>query len=215
MRKFSPICFFLLIAFAEGHLEAAKDPSAKEIIRRVQQKIERIGLIEAEFVQTFYWSLAAAEEEFHGKIYIGKNDEFRIETPEQVIVSDGESVWTWSMTNRQVIIDYMDQSQESFLPRHLFANYSKDYKVTLNGTERLGEWNCYHLILESKSPDVFLQKIEVWIDPTEWLTRKLTYLDANENLTAFEIKKIQLKAKADGSLFNFVPDDSVEVVDLR
>ena len=215
MKRAAKICSILLISpLVTGGLEA-KDPSAKEIIRNVQKKIEKVSLIEAEFIQTFYWSIAEEEEQYDGKVYIGKGDEFRIEIPDQIIVSDGESVWTWSMANQQVIIDYMDQSQESYLPKHMFANYSKEYNVSLKGLVKLDEWECYHLVFISKNPDVFIRKIDVWIDANEWLTRRLVYLDANDNMTTYEIKKIELKANSDPALFRFVPDKSTEVVDLR
>jgi len=209
------LLLLLLIIFPQISHATDKDLSAEQIIKNVQKKLEDVQVIEAEFSQTFYWSLAEEEEQNSGKIYIGKKDAFRIETPHQLIVSDGKSVWTLSTIEKQVIIDYLDPNEGSYLPHHLFVNYHKDYDVELIGLEVFESRQCYHITLKSQSPDVFIQKLDVWVDKKEWLTRKLTYFDANENSTTYIINKITLLTNSNNDLFHYIPDDSIEVVDLR
>jgi chaperone LolA len=209
------LLILLLSIFPQISRAADKDPSAEQIIKNVQKKLENVQIIEAEFLQTFYWSLAEEEEQNSGKIYIGKKDAFRIETSHQLIVSDGKSVWTLSTLEKQVIIDYLDPTEGNYLPHQLFVNYHKDYDVELIGVEIFENKQCYHITLTSQTQDVFIQKLDVWVDKKEWLTRKLTYLDANENITTYIINKITLLTKSNNDLFRFTPDDSFEVVDLR
>ncbi len=211
----SKLLILLLAIFPQTSHSSDKDPSAEQIIKNVQKKLGDVQVIEADFSQTFYWSLAEEEEQNSGKIYIGKKDAFRIETPHQLIVSDGKSVWTLSTLEKQVIIDYLDPTEGNYLPHHLFVNYHKDYDVELIGLEVIENKQCYHITLKSQTQDVFIQKLDVWVDKKEWLTRKLTYLDANENSTTYIINKITLLTKSNNDLFRFTPDDSFEVVDLR
>jgi len=193
----------------------AKDPTADEIIRNVQKKFDKVPLVFAEFIQTFHWSVAEQTQEFKGQIYIGKNNDFRIQTPEQLIISDGKSVWTADKVNQQVIIDYLDNSQDVFLPRQLFARYKKEYKTSLAGVEKIQEKECYHLVLIPKNKDEFIQKLEVWIDKDEWITKKISYLDANDNVTSYLIKDLQLLKKSDPKLFEYKPEPGLEVIDMR
>lgn len=214
--KYKVLKLLLPICLLPGTLLAFdKNPTAKQIINNVQKKLENIKLIEADFNQTFYWSLAEEEEQYKGKIYIGENDEFRIETPHQLIVSDGTSVWTLSQAEKQVIIDYLDPTEGNYLPKHLFVNYHKDYELEMIGAENISVWECYHVVLKSKTSDVFIQKIDIWIDKKEWLTRKLVYFDANENTTTYNINEIKLATTPNKKLFLYTQDESIEVVDLR
>ena len=210
LKLLLPICVLPVISLAQD-----KNTTAKQLISNVQKKLENIKLIEAEFIQTFYWSLAEEKEENLGKIYIGKNDEFRIETPHQLVVSDGKSVWTVSLVEKQVIIDFLDPTESNYLPQHLFANYHKDFDIELAGMENVDQWQCYHIVMKSRTPDIFIQKIDIWIDKIEWLTRKLSYFDANENTTSYIIKKIRLLDTSNNTLFRYMPGDSSEVIDLR
>lgn len=215
MKKLFAATTLLIFCLLPAVYAFTDTPSANDIIKKVQQKIEKVPLIEATYVQRFHWSLADAHEEYGGKIYLGEKDAFRIETPQQLIVSDGKSVWTYSEANQQVIIDRLDPDQGNYLPRHLFISYKKDYDVTVEGEETVDGKACYHLIMTSKSQDVFIRKIDVWIDKSDWLTRRLSYLDVNENTTDYAIQEIVLKKQRKPGLFVYKGVDGVEVVDLR
>ena len=212
LRWLLMILCFLITIDVNGF---ADEPTVDEIIRNVQRKLENIELISAEFMQTFFWSIADETQEFAGQIYIGKNDEFRIKTPEQLIVSDGISVWTEDKVNRQVIIDKLDMSQNEFLPRQIFIRYKKNYRIKKEKIEQVRDRSCYHLVLMPKNQDVFIQKLEIWVDKEEWLTRKISYMDVNDNVTTYLIQNIKLSAQTDAKLFRFVPNSDFEVIDMR
>ncbi len=206
------ILSFLLAVFISGF---AKEQTPDEIIRNVQKKLQDVELISAEFLQTFYWSVAEETQQYNGQIYIGKNDEFRIVTPEQLIVSDGKSVWTEDKINRQVIIDKLDKDQDEFLPRQIFIRHKQKYDITLEPVELVQKKSCYHLVLIPKDRDVFIQKLAIWVDKNDWLSRKVSYLDVNDNVTTYLIQNIQLSAQTDPKLFQFIPDPNFEVIDMR
>jgi len=193
----------------------AKEPGAEEIIKKVQQRLQSAKLVEAQFVQVFQWSVAGERQEFQGKIWLGPHDAFRIESADQLIVSDGKDVWTYDKVNKQVIIDHLNPDQENYLPRQLSLRFARTYKANLLGKEDLSGRKVYHMQLQSKNPDVFIRRFDLWVDPSSWIVRKLSYLDANENVTTYVIRSIRFLQKSDGSLFQFSVPKGVEVVDLR
>lgn len=206
------LIFFLFLLPAEPF---AKDPTAEEIIKKVQKKVENVPLIYAEFDQTFEWSIASETQKYEGKIYIGKKENFRIQTPEQLIISNGKSVWTKDQINKQVIIDHLDKSEDAFLPSQMFVRFHNDYKTTVVNSEIVLDKECFHLLLSPKNKDVYIQRLEVWVDKDSWLTKKVTYLDANDNVTTYLIKNLELRNKSDETLFLYVPETGVEVIDMR
>lgn len=211
-KAFFLLPFFLFLFFS---LTNAKDPSAEEIIKNVQKKVENVPLIFAEFEQSFEWSIAEETQKYEGKIYIGNNENFRIQTPEQLIVSDGKSVWTIDKINKQVIIDHLDKSQDSFLPSQLFVRFHKNYKATIEKSEMVMSKDCYHLVLLPKNTDVYIQRLEVWVEKETWLTKKVSYLDANDNVTTYLIRNLELRKKIEKKLFQYTPEVGLEVIDMR
>ena len=205
----------ILILFFSHNLSAAKDPTAEEIIKKVQKKVENVPLVFARFEQSFEWSIAGETQKYEGEIYIGKNENFRIKTPEQLIVSDGKSVWTQDNINKQVIIDHLDKSQDAFLPSQLFVRFHKDYKASVVKSENVSGKACYHLELLPKNKDVYIQRLDVWVDKDTWLTKKVSYLDANDNVTTYLINKLELRKEVDKQLFQYIPEAGLEVIDMR
>jgi len=204
----------ILIFSAVSRVYAEK-PKADEIIQKVQQRIRSAKLVQARFVQIFQWSVAGERQEFQGEIWIGPNDAFRIESADQLIVSNGKDVWTYDKVNRQVIIDHLNPDQENYLPRQLSLKFARTYRARFEGKEKLSGQTVLHVRLISKNPDVFIRSFELWIDPATWVVRKLSYVDANDNVTTYEVRSVRFLKKAKPSLFRFSPPEGVEVVDLR
>jgi len=215
MNRIFRIGLMLLLLFVVNQNILAKDPTAEEIMSKVQAKLNNVELVTVDFVQTFHWSMTDETQEYTGQIFIGKGDAFRIETLEQLLVCDGKSVWTLDKANKQVIIDRLDKSQEDYLPRQLFFHYQHDYRAQLLGVQEIQGQICYHLLLEPKSEDVYVKKLDAWIDKNEWLTRQVSYLDANDNTTTYLVKNYQFTGKFDTKFFQYTAAPEIEIIDLR
>ncbi len=215
MKRSFIIIIVVFLCFGVSWDLWAKDPTVDEIINKVQARLNNAELITIEFTQTFYWSMTDETQRYSGQIFIGKGDAFRIETLEQLLVSDGKSVWTLDKANQQVIIDRLDKSQEDYLPRQLFFHFQRDYHAQLEGTQDIGGKSCYHLLLQPKNEDVYVKKLDAWIDKGEWLTRQVSYLDVNDNTTTYLIKSYQFASKSDPALFQYAVPPGIEVIDLR
>ncbi|HDI51829.1 MAG TPA: outer membrane lipoprotein carrier protein LolA [Bacteroidetes bacterium] len=198
-----------------NHVLSTENSKAKEIIRKVQQKFTKAQTLEAEFTQTFHWTMVDEVQTFNGKLLIGPGDKFRIETQEQFIICDGKTVWTYDIPNNQVIIDDLQKTESTLLPKKLLVKYSKEFSAKLLGKETIGGFLCYHLQLLPHTEDNYIQKMDVWIDGKQWITRRLSYVDVNQNVTTYEIKNMILGKKLSNDLFQFQFPPQVEVIDMR
>jgi len=188
---------------------------APEIVNKVKETYESTKNFSADFKQQFKWKLAGETQENVGKILLKDNDKFRIETEDQVIVSDGATLWTFSKMNNQVIIDNLSNADEVVLPREIFLRFSKKYKPLLLGKETLNNTECYVIQLIAESEDVFIKEMKLWIDKTNWLTQKIEQVDINKNITIYSLTNINTDLQIEDKAFDYKIPPNVEIIDMR
>lgn len=74
---------------------------AQEIIRKVQSKYDNISDAKATFTQTVKGSGGKGNSS-SGVIYIKKQNNYRIEAGNQIIITDGVTSWVYSPNKKQV-----------------------------------------------------------------------------------------------------------------
>jgi len=201
------------LLFASGSLFS--QDSAESIVKKVRENYEKLQSMQADFVQDYTWSLAGETQTLEGKIFLKKGDRYRVETATQTIVTDGETVWTYSPEKQQVLVDRLSKSAEDPLPRELIVKYTRDFKSKLLGTEKIGKDDVYRIQFTPRDENSFIRQVTAWIDKGSFFAKKIEQHDINENVTVYELKNIQRDATLADNLFTFQIPAGVEVVDLR
>lgn len=189
--------------------------SAEKVIKKVQKKFDSIRDFSAEFQETFHWELADETQSIKGKIYLKGGDKFRLETQDQIIVSDGRTLWTYSPITNQVIIDDLEKTEEALLPRDLLFKYVREYSPHLLAEEKTKGRRIYKLELIPKDRDEFIQRMEIWVDGKDWITKKISYIDINGNKRIYEISNIRINQGLEEGFFIFKIPQGVEIIDMR
>lgn len=214
MNRFLKYFLMMTLVFAQFNLSFAKK-SGKEIINKVREKYDELISFKAEFTQTFVWELAGETQSVQGTLYVQGNNNYRIETEDQLIVTDGVTVWIFSKKSEQVIIDLVNKSADNPLPKDLLFQYSKDYKARFIAEEKVDGHKTYAVALEPKEEEGFIKSMKIWVDKSNWITRKIEQVDINDNINTYEIRNIEENIKLDAALFKFKIPETAEVVDLR
>lgn len=201
---------FLLFGSASFAQEKAED-----IVAKIRQTYENLESLKGEFEQQYTWSLAGETQTLNGTLYLKKGDRYRVETPNQMIITDGKIVWTYSLDKKQVLIDRLEKSKENPLPRDLILKYTRDFKAKLLRSEKIGAADCYVLALTPRDEDAYVQSVTAWIDKTSYLAPRIEQIDINENKTVYLLKNTQRNAPLADALFSFKIPDDAEVVDMR
>lgn len=189
--------------------------NARDIVKRVKETYESMSSLKADFKQTYVWALAGETQTLEGTMALKAGDKYRIETESQIIVTNGEIVWTYSKTNNQVIIDHLSTSEENPLPKDLLFKYSEEYQPHLLGEDTLNGKKVYVLNLIPKDEEAFIQSMKVWVNPEHWLTVKIEQRDINDNVNTYVVSNIEQNVALPDSLFVFQAPEKAEVVDLR
>ncbi|MEJ2053557.1 MAG: outer membrane lipoprotein carrier protein LolA [Calditrichaceae bacterium] len=209
------IQFLILISFILGaftiHAEDVKD-----IIKKVQNKYDNMDYLTATFKQVETFKLTGSQTESVGKIYIAGGKKYRFESEDQVVVTDGESVWTYNSMSKQLLIDEVRENSGALMPRDLLFTYPQKYFATLLSETKENGKKLYVVRLDPKNEVYgYVKSIKIWVEDDEWLIHKIEATDVNGNKSYYEITNQDTRTKISDDKFRFVPDEDTEIVDMR
>ncbi len=203
--------FLILLFTATGWSQSAED-----IVEGIQERYEDLENFAANFVQIEKFLITGAKNEISGQIYVKGGVKYRLETEDQTIVTDGITVWTYSVFNNQVLIDRAKKDDGAMLPRDLLFKYPRDYYATLLDEVEYNGEDHYILKLDPKEDTHgFIKSMKIWVNGDNYLISKIEYTDFNDNTSLFEIKKIITNKSLSDSFFKFQTPEGADVIDLR
>ncbi len=207
--------FGLMAASAALLMGQEKELSIKEVTDHIQQRYEMIDDATAEFEQNVKFGYSNIEQTFSGTMTMKKPNRYRIESEHQTIVTDGKTVWAYSVANNQVIIDKYKENQNSVTPEQFMLNLPANYYTSLLGKEKNNSGELIILKLIPKDDRSFVKSVKIWVEERNWMVRKIDIVDVNETETAYTVKDIKLNTNVKDKVFVFVPPAGAEIVDLR
>lgn len=207
---------FISVVFLLMTAMQANAADVNKIIKKVQKTYDKMDNLSATFKQVETFKITGSQTETSGKIFIKNGVKYRFKSEDQVIVTDGKTIWTYNEMSKQLLIDNVRENSGALLPRDLLFKYPKKYYSTLLGEEKSGKNEFYKIRLDPKE-DVhgYIKSVKLWIDKDNWHILMIETTDLNGNQSRFEITDIDTKSKLSDDLFTYQADDSVNVVDMR
>lgn len=210
------IITLIAIIFQQSMLLLASDDKANEIIKKVKETYENLKTFSAEFTQTTHWKLADNVHVQKGTIWLKGKEKFKIEMEDQAITSDGKIICTFSQFNNQVIIEKVSKTgAEVTLPKNIFLNYSEQYHAKYLQNDKIDNQDCYLLELQSKTEDVFIKYMKIWINRKLMVPIKIEQVDLNNNTNIYVLQNTTINKPIADDFFNFKIPESVEIIDMR
>ena len=209
-RRSIRICFLICLPF----LAAAPDIAPEKVIKNVEEALKKSKTLRIAFEEIYLWDLTGEEQSLKGELVLEGEDRFRVTTEDQIIVSDGDTLWTYSKPSHRVLIDRLADSDNTVLPRQILLQYTRDYRSRLAGEEEILGKSCYVMDFTAETGDVFFTRVKVWVDKARWLPRKIEQIDLNENRTIYLMHEIQTGVPFEEGMFRFSVPDGAEVINM-
>lgn len=196
------ILTFFILLFSFSHYAQS---DAYSILRDLQNKFNSINDLTVDYSQK-----ASGKVILNGKIIFKKENKYRVENKNQIVGSDGISVWNYNSAQKKYIIKNYDGESNSV--------YSINYLVYQLPNECMlsarTEGNLKVLELTPKSTNLQFKKIELWIN-SDNLIQKIILSDLNNSSNEISLSNYKLNQKISDSLFSFNPPEGTKVIDLR
>ena len=208
------ITIFLTI-FAFLSVNAQKDKKATEILNKVIENTESYETIKVDFTYKMYNEEANIDESKDGKLYIQKQ-KYRLLIANQMIISDGETIWTYLKSDQEVMISSADESEETINPSNLLNSYNEDYKSKFI-KETIIDGRQIEIIELKPLKGKTYSLIEVTIDKAKKQILVFTIFDKNGSEYSYQIKEFIPNIPLSDTTFTFLEKDypDVDFIDMR
>jgi chaperone LolA len=205
----------MLCCLSSVSLTQDADMTSKQVADHIQRRYEMIDDAVAQFEQQVKFGFSNIEQTFVGTLTMKKPNHYRIESEHQTIVTDGTTVWAYSETNHQVIIDKYKENQNSISPENFMLNLPANFYSARIGEETFKSLKCIVLKLTPKDDRSFIKSVKIWADTQNWMVHKIFIIDVNETETTYIVKDIKLNTNIREKVFSFTAPAGTDVVDLR
>ncbi|MDH3253257.1 MAG: outer membrane lipoprotein chaperone LolA [Ignavibacteria bacterium] len=189
--------------------------TAEDVLERVRDRYDKITDARLYFTQMVTMTLAGIEQKVSGTLYIKKTNMYRLEMPERTVVTDGKTVWSYSVPNKQVLVDRFKLTSGSLTPEQILTGAPEDFFSTLLDPEQLGDSRTLVVKLVPRNDASLIQSLKLWVDDKSWLIKKVELVDVNEKKTEYLVRDIRMNSGLPDSQFTYQIPEGVEVVDLR
>ena len=214
MRKITNILIMLLITCSfvpEGY---AKSPKSE--LKNIKKRYEKIKTLQTQFREVFEWAMTGEKVQREGSLIIGEKNAFRIESDEQLIVSDGNSIYRFNKVSNQVIIETVDKGKDNALPRRMMLKFAEEFSATELTEMMVNNLPGARLDLEPKDSDkVMISNATIWYTSEDNTVNRLKFSDLNGNTTTYFFINPTFNQSVDPNLMAFIPPENAETFDLR
>jgi outer membrane lipoprotein carrier protein len=195
--------------------------SGPEVIARLKGRFGSLQSLSAGFEKSHYWKLADQTQSVRGRLWVQKPDKFRLDSPAQTIVSDGQTAWSYDPASGQVLVNShdvveQDRSHEKLLfDLILLGDPTARFEAEIRDDQKVGGRRCHTVELRARRAGDFIPSVLVWVDAADFLVRRIEYRTLNDDLTTYLLSGIRTDKTPDPKVFSFKPPPGADVVDMR
>lgn len=210
------VVLFLTLCIASNELFAQYDPKALEILEAMAKKYKAVPSFEAAFSYTLTNDVEKINEEFKGRMTV-KGDKYKLALPEQEVVNNGTTIWTYLPDAKEVNIDNFDPNSDDLNPSKFYDIYKKGFKYIYLEDRTEGGVMCEVVDLVPEKKDAQYYKVRMNIVKKDKSIQSWTMFDKSGNRYKYLITKFTPNYKVEDTFFTFDPKKypGVEVIDLR
>ena len=169
---------------------------------------ESIDALRAQFTQRI------GDAEMNGTLAL-RGDAYRIDTGDQILVTDGTTSWVYSKPDNQLLVNDAVADETTFSPADFFTHYPDRFDVTVEGQESLGGVRHDRLRLVPKTDNAFLREVTLYVRSTDALPTRAVLADGNGTTVTFDLRDVEVNPRLSSDTFRFEAPEGAEVVDLR
>jgi outer membrane lipoprotein-sorting protein len=190
------------------------DPKALEILDAMSKKYKELTSFEANLSINLINEVEKVNDEFKGKIVV-KGDKFKLTLPEQEVINNGTTTWTYLPEAKEVNIDNFDPTSDDINPAKIYEIYKKNFKYLYLNEEMDNNVMCEVIDLVPEKKDAQFFKIKMKISKKDRNIQSWTMYDKSGNRFRYSITKFVPNVKVDDASFIWTTKAGVEEIDLR
>lgn len=225
MRTLSRIILFALVLFSLATVVLAQAPSqsrsgiAKADLQKLRIKYEAGGSLQADVALEIQFPETPVEIQTGSITQSG--DRFRVEFDQQIVISDGETVWMYLPDNKEVQVYDAEESAAGggfMRPQDLLTIYDSDgYEYDIVGEIEEGGSSLRQIEFKPTDRESEMAKIRLTYDPVKNEIRRVRVFNKDGSRFALLLTSVKTGQQVADATFTFDSKDypGVMVEDLR
>jgi len=212
MKKIIFLTFTILLFLS---VNAQKDKKATEILDKVIENTESYKTFKVDFVYKMYNEKSNIDESKEGILFVCK-EKYRLLISNQMVISDGETIWTYLISDKEVMIGSAEENEEAITPSNLLNSYQEDYKSKFVKETTIRGKKVEIIELKPLKGKTY-SLIKVTIDKLKKQLVDFTIYDKNGSEYSYQINKFITNISLSDTTFTFSEKDypDVDFIDMR
>ena len=210
------LTIFSTFIYVQSSLAQSKDKQANIILKEVTEKTKSYNSIDMEFTYQMENPEANINEITTGKALVS-GEKYRLEIAGQLVISNGETIWTVIEDAEEVQVNEVFEDDESFSPVKMLTDYSKDYKSKLD--KKVNELNGINVFLLELTPneEKSYKKVNLYINKEKLQPYKIEIFDFNNNVFTYTLTSFIPDVEISDTDFSFSENEfpDFDIIDMR
>lgn len=217
------LLFYNITAVVAQNTSTISDPVATTLLKKVSDKYKSHHAMSANFKLIVNRPKIKPTDDdrkftdtISGNILL-QGDKFRIQLTDQQFVCDGKNMWTYIPRDKEVQINYFEESDDVFSPSKIFTLYQEGYSYQIKERKNVGGKSIVVIEMSPTNRKVSYFKIDVTIDETNLQILESKIYEKNGSRYSYKLTKQTPNPTLSADSFSFDPKKypRVKVVDLR
>jgi len=195
---------FLMILLLFLSLNLNAQDNSKQLLKSLQNKFETIKDLTADILQK-----SGGKDILSGKLSYKKENKFHFDLKNNLIVSDGLTIWNYNKKDKKLIINNIDETDPSlFSFKSIIYDYPSQCTIS---SEKEGEVLVF---VPKENSELNFSKAKLWINRDNLID---TIIIINKDAVDIEINFINytLNQNLTDTKFKFSPPEGSAIIDLR
>lgn len=225
---FLTTCIFFMLWFgisvgSYSQNNNANDPEAAALLQKVSDKYNSYQNVSADFKLIIQRPKPRPEESdrkytdtLKGDILL-EGSKFHINIRGQQIICDGKNIWTYMPTDREVQVNYFEETDEMFSPSKIFSLYKAGYMYQIKEKKTSSGKKITVIEMAPAGKKLSFFKIDVSIDESSMQIIESKIYEKNGVRYIYQLSKQHVNLTNTSASFSFDAKKypGVKVVDLR
>ncbi len=212
IRKLFSALLVLIVISASAQV---RDKKATEILDAVVEKTNANESFKADFDYTMLNQSAGIDETKSGTIWVS-GDKYRLNVAGQVVICNGENLWTILAEDEEVMLNAVEESDETITPSNLLNKYNEKYKSRFTGEDTENGKTLQTIELKPEEGKTY-SKVEVVVDKDKKQIVSFTIFDKNGSIYSYTIKDFEANIPLSENMFEFSEEEypGFYLIDMR
>jgi outer membrane lipoprotein carrier protein len=214
--------FIALSSFSQTQ-NPANDSDASALLRKVSERYKAYKNVTAEFKLIIERPKLKPEESdkkytdtLTGKVLL-QGAKFNITIKDQQIICDGKNLWTYVPENKEVQVNYFEESDDVFSPSKIFSLYREGYLYQVKEKKEVNGKSVTVIEMSPSNKKASYFKMDVSIEDATLQVVESKVYQKNGTRYVYKLTKQYANLATHEDSFTFDPKRyaGVKVVDLR